>query len=184
MPWYIPLLIFLARLTDVPIGTLRIIFVVRGAPVVAAILGFFEVSIWVLGVSGVLKYLFDNPLAILGYAGGFAVGNLVGLWIERKLALGQLAVRIINTRKDIRLTPLLREAGYGVTEVGATGKDGPVELCFLVIPRAVVLKLEKFVLGLVPGAFMSVENVRGTIGGIYQRLPSERFSWLKLIKFK
>ncbi len=184
MPWYIPILIFIARLLDVTIGTIRIIFVIRGAPRTAAILGFFEVTIWILGVAGTLSYLFENIFALLSYSGGFAMGNLIGIYIERKLALGKIAVRVINSRKDVRLPPLLREAGFGVTELEAYGKDGPVELCYLVIQRAQMPEVEALILRNAPTAFITIENVRQSFGGLQSRLPSERFGWLKLSKYK
>ena len=87
MPWYIPLVIFAARVGDVSIGTVRTIMMINGSRLGSAILGALEVTIWVLAVGGVLKYL-PNPWAVLGYAAGFGTGVFVGMSIEDRLAMG------------------------------------------------------------------------------------------------
>jgi uncharacterized protein YebE (UPF0316 family) len=98
--WVIlPLLIFAARICDVTLGTLRIIFVSRGKKLLAPLLGFFEVSIWLLAISQIMQNL-NNPVCFLAYAGGFAMGNFVGILIEDKLAMGILVIRIFLVKGD------------------------------------------------------------------------------------
>ena len=93
----LPILIFLARIVDVTFGTIRIIFVSRGMKWLAPIFGFFEIMIWLFAIGQVFSNL-TNITYYVAYAGGFACGNFVGIWIEEKMAIGTLIVRII-TRK-------------------------------------------------------------------------------------
>jgi len=183
MPWYIPILIFLARITDVSMGTVRTIVVVRGLSRIAAAIGFFEVIVWVLAVSGTLKYL-SNPFALIAYGGGFAAGTMIGIWLERVLALGLQAVRVINTNPDVSLAERLHEAGYPVTEVEGRGLKGDVEFCYIVVPRDQVKPLSEFIFDIEPKAFLSVEDVRETLGGVIRQSRSSMPAWMRLIKFK
>ena len=94
----IPLLIFVARIFDVTLGTIRIILVSRGVKIPAALLGFFEVLIWLIAIGRVMQNL-NNVSNYIAYAGGFAMGNFVGIYIENKLAMGLLSIRVV-TAKD------------------------------------------------------------------------------------
>jgi len=106
----IPLLIFVARLTDVTIGTLRLIFTARGFRQIAPVLGFFEVLIWIVAMSQIMRYA-DNWPSYLAWAGGFAAGNYTGLKIEERLALGNLLLRVITALPaDDLMEALLRAA--------------------------------------------------------------------------
>ncbi len=162
--WFVyvllPILIFVSRIMDVSIGTLRIIFVSRGDKIIAPILGFFEVLIWLLAITGIMANL-DNWLTYVAYAGGFAAGNYIGLFLEERMALGIRMIRIITSRDANPLIATLRSGGYGVTTVRATGKDGPVHLIYTIVPRSqtkpVIEKVKEFN----PRAFYSVEDVRG-----------------------
>ena len=124
--WYIwiglPLLVFLARVVDVTLGTLRIIFTSRGKKVLAPLLGFVEVFIWISVIAQVTKGA-DNIVAYLAYAAGFATGNYVGMFIENKLAIGMLVVRAIIPNHVHELIKTLNEKGYGVTRVDAHGSQ-------------------------------------------------------------
>lgn len=162
--WFVyillPILIFVSRIMDVSIGTLRIIFVSRGDKIIAPILGFFEVLIWLLAITGIMANL-DNWLTYVAYAGGFAAGNYIGLLLEERMALGIRMIRIITSRDANPLIAKLRTGGFGVTTVRATGKDGPVHIIYTIVPRSrTKLVLEK-VKEFNPKAFYSIEDVRG-----------------------
>jgi uncharacterized protein YebE (UPF0316 family) len=174
MEWYIPFLIFFARIGDVSIGTVRTILVISGRPYISAILGFFEVIIWVLAVGGVISNL-TNPFALLGYAGGFATGVIVGMAIENRIALGYRIVRIISTDMTINISNQLREAGYRVTRLDGSGRSGPVEFAFLIIPRRHLPALRKEIAKIDPKSYVSVGHAdRPTAGTLGQ---DGRFSW-------
>src|SRR5512133_1909022 len=115
-----PLLIFMARICDVSIGTLRIIFVSKGKRNIAPILGFFEVLIWITAISKIMENL-DNYINFVAYAAGFATGNFVGMIIEERLAMGILMVRVFASERGAELVSLLNKNGFGATVVEAHG---------------------------------------------------------------
>ena len=164
MAWYIPVLIFVARICDVSIGTLRLIFMMSGRRWLSSVLGFFEVIVWVLAVGGVLQYL-THPLAVIAYGLGFATGVLVGMAIENKLALGYRMVRIINPGANADLSTQLRERGYRVTRVDGRGRSGPVEVAFMVVRRRAVAPLRGLIETMAPAAFITIERVERAAGG-------------------
>ncbi len=166
--WYLPFLIFFARIGDVSIGTVRTILVIGGRPYISAVLGFFEVIIWVLAVGGVITNL-TNPFALLGYAGGFATGVIVGMAIEGRIALGYRIVRVISTDMSINLSKQLREAGYRVTRLNGEGRSGPVEFAFMIIRRRELPDLRKHISRIDPKSYVSVGHAdRPTAGALGQ----------------
>jgi len=110
----LPLFIFFARICDVSIGTIRIIMIGRSRRGMAALLGFFEVIIWLIAVSQVLGHL-NNVISYIAYGAGFAAGNYVGISIENRLAMGMQSVQIITEENLKALSMLLRQEGFGVT---------------------------------------------------------------------
>ncbi|CAG0932123.1 hypothetical protein TFLX_02476 [Thermoflexales bacterium] len=162
----LPLLVFGARVLDVSLGTLRIIFIARGRRRLAPLLGFFEVLIWIVVVSQVMQNL-HSPLAFIAYAAGFATGNYVGMWIEDKLAIGTLIVRVIVPHEADQLLSRLSAAGYGVTSVDAHGSTGQVTLIYTVVKRKDLHAVMTIIQDTHPKAFTSVEEVRSTHEGIF-----------------
>ena len=117
--WVIlPLLIFLTRIVDVSMGTLRIVFVSKGLKYLAPIIGFFEVIIWLLAIRIIMQNL-NNFMCYLAYGAGFAMGNYIGIFLENRLAVGRAALRVITRMDASELIKTLREKGYGVTNVEA-----------------------------------------------------------------
>jgi uncharacterized protein YebE (UPF0316 family) len=117
--WIImPILIFVARVADVSIGTIRIIFVSKGMKLLAPLCGFFEILIWLIAIGKVFQN-FTNPIYYIAYAGGFATGNYVGIIIEERLAIGLCVIRTVTRRDATNLIEFLRAAGYGVTTMDA-----------------------------------------------------------------
>lgn len=155
----VPILIFFARILDVSVGTLRIIFVSKGLKYLAPILGFFEATVWVVAISQVMQNL-TSWQTYIAYALGFATGNFVGILLEERLAVGNLVVRIITRHKADELLAFLRGAGYGVTSSDAEGELGPVKLLFLVCKRRDLEEIIKIVKRFNPRAFYTVEDVR------------------------
>lgn len=160
-PAFWPLYIFVARIADVSIGTMRTIFVVRGHRFIAAGLGFFEVIIWLTAVSGVLAGPL-TPQRILAYGLGFASGNVVGIWLEQLLAVGQQRVILISQGRHHSVAFGLRLASYIVTEVPARGGQGDVAMCFVIVPRRQVAEVMRIARSIDPEVFTAVEDVRHT----------------------
>ena len=130
----LPLLVFLAELCVVTIGTIRIIFIARGMKVLAPVLGFFEVSIWLFAIGQIMQNL-SNLGCYLAFAGGFTAGNFLGVLIEKKLAIGNVVVRVITPKDVGGLIVGLQAAEYGVTMIDAHGATGPVKLVLTAIRR-------------------------------------------------
>lgn len=162
----VPLLIFLARVCDVTLGTLRMVFVSRGIKRWAAFLGFFEVLIWLTAISYILQNLtgIQNYIA---YAGGFAAGNFVGLLLEEKMASGLLCVTIITHRDAKRLIKYLRDEQFGVTSVSALGATGRVRIIYSIIRRKNLEDLRLVVENLHPNAFISIQQVKEVSRELY-----------------
>jgi uncharacterized protein YebE (UPF0316 family) len=155
----VPLLIFAARICDVSIGTLRTVFVTQGSKGWAAVLGFFEVLIWLT----VITYILQNLTSVtnyLAYAAGFGAGNYVGLRIEEKIARGLVAVTTITNHDAKPLIDHLKNRRYGLTSVSATGTTGRVRLILSVVRRSQFQELREIIQKFHPSAFIAVQPVR------------------------
>lgn len=167
--WHVLLLIFGARLLDVPIGTVRMLMVLSGYRLVSACLGFFEVIVWVIAVGKAIEHL-DSVAALVAYGAGFATGTLLGMHIEQKLAIGWRVIRIINPRPELTLADRLRRHGLNATRVdghgggGGLGREGPVEMVFLAVKRRIVPDVMEKVASIAPDAFVSVERAERVSG--------------------
>ena len=155
----IPLLIFFARMLDVSIGTMRVVFTSRGYKNIAPFLGFFEVLIWLIAIGQVMQNL-NNVASYLAWASGFAAGNFLGIAIEERLAIGQVVIRTITAQPALALIERLREEGYRLTVVDAQGARGPVNLLFLIVARKKKDDVIKLITEFNPKAFYSIEDVR------------------------
>ena len=166
--WFVylvlPALIFCARVVDVSLDTMRIIFLNRGRKVIAPVLGFFQALIWILAISQVMQHL-ANPVCYLSYGAGFATGNFMGMLIEEKVASGLLAIRIISIKKSEELAVALRQLGHGVTRIEGHGANGPVTILFAIIRRRHLTAVTALIKTHAPEAFYSTEEIRTTTGG-------------------
>ncbi len=177
----IPVLIILARIVDVTLDTIRVIYISRGMKYLAPLFGFFGVLVWLLAISQIMKNL-NNPVYYLAYAIGFATGNLVGIFIEERLAVGRVVLRIITQKDTTELVTHFRSCGYGVTTVDAEGATGPVKLIFTVIDRNKIKSVVQSIDNYNPRAFYSIEDVRSVKEGTFP--PSRRFSDLLRLRRK
>jgi uncharacterized protein YebE (UPF0316 family) len=176
-PWagaLLPLFIFTAEVCVVTISTLRTIFVAQGKKYLAPVLGFFEVTTWLFAIGEVMNNLSDVRCS-LAFAGGFTLGNFLGILIEQKLALGAVLVRAVTARAPANLVERLRAAEYGVTLVEGQGTVGPVHVVLTVVPRkhlaAVVALLKEFD----PAVFYSVDGLQTAAAGVFPL--ARRRSW-------
>ena len=164
--FYTPLLIFLAEVCVVTFGTVRIIFVSRGQKFLAPILGFLEVSTWLFAMKLTMQNLSDWT-CYLGFASGFALGNFLGILIEKRLAIGSLLVQVITTRDAGGLAEALRAAEYGVTCMDGRGGTGPVQVVLTVIQRKQLENVIALVKEFDPRAFYSVNDLQAAAAGIF-----------------
>jgi len=165
--WLGALGIFALRVADMTFDTLRVLFVMRGRKAISWGMGFVQSVIFVVAISSVLGNL-DNPLNVIGYAAGFATGNVIGMIIEERLAIGHTQLQIISPRRGVLLANVLREAGFGVTEIPARGKDGMVSMLSVSVLRKDVGKIEKLVYEADPEAFVTTEEVRPMRRGFWR----------------
>jgi len=170
----LPLLIFLARVSDVSIGTIRIIFVSKGIKYFAALAGFFEILIWLMAIGQIMQN-FSNLYYYFFYAGGFAIGNLVGIIIEEKISIGIVGIRIITRRDAKELIKSLRSLNFSATVVDADGPKGKVKIIFTVVNRQNISEVIKIVKKYNSGAFYSIEDIRK----VSEVLPSNGNGWYK-----
>lgn len=157
--YLMPVIIFFARIADVSLGTLRITMVSRGYKLQSALLGFFEVLIWVIVVAQLLNNL-DHWINYVAYAAGFSAGTFFGLYIEDKMKVGTVLVRIITLNKSAELIEALKEAGVAVTSVDAKGGYNDVKIIFTVMKRKKLNKVFTIVKEIDPEAFFSTEDVK------------------------
>ena len=162
----LPLLIFIARICDVSLGTMRIIFTSKGKRNIAPFLGFFEVLIWITAISRIMQNM-DNYLNYIAYAGGFATGNFVGMLIEERLAVGIQLVRVITHQKGEELVHILNEKGFGATIVEARGAREKVHLIYSIVQRNNLHNVVTIINNFDPKVFYSVEDVRATSEGVF-----------------
>jgi uncharacterized protein YebE (UPF0316 family) len=163
----IALLIFLVRVVATSLDTLRVIFTMRNNKVWVWILGFLNSLIWVMTFAFILSDI-ENIMNVLVYAGGFATGNVVGMWIDDKLVIGFTEVRIISPHWGAAILETLRENNYAVTEIPARGKDGMVSVITSSIRRSQVPEFEKLVLDIDENAFITKEDVVSVRRGFWR----------------
>lgn len=177
-PWG-PVLIFVLRIFDVSLSTMRILLSMRNQRVLVPIIGFFEVLIWIFAVGSAIRNL-DSVWHVLGYAGGFASGNIVGMWIEGKLAIGLATLRIISRAGGVELAEALRSRGYGVTEFFGQGREGRVEVVYTAVARREIPRVLAEVSRWDPEAFITVEEPREVRRGWMQAKPRKLASNLRV----
>jgi uncharacterized protein YebE (UPF0316 family) len=161
-----PMLIFLARICDQSIGTLSIIFVSKGKKYIAPILGFFEVLIWIIAISKIMQNL-DNYVNYIAYAAGFATGNLMGMIIEEKLALGIQLIRIFTHQNGPDLVKNLNNKGYGATTVEAHGAIEKIHIIYTIVHRNEMESVLRIIDEFNPKAFYTIEDIRAVNEGIF-----------------
>jgi uncharacterized protein YebE (UPF0316 family) len=165
--WLGAALIFFLRVCDMSLDTLRVLFVMRGKKQVAWILGFCQSAIFLLAIGKVLTQI-TNPMNIIGYAAGFATGNVVGMIIEERIAIGHILVNIISPRRGSAIVSHLRQNGYAVTELSGRGKDGMVSLINCSVLRKKVDAVHSLVNEIDPEAFITAEDVRPIRRGFWR----------------
>jgi len=163
----LPILIFFIRVTDMSLDTLRVLFVVRGRRPQAWVVGFVQSALWVVAVASVLNHL-DNLLNVLAYAAGFATGNVVGMRIEERLAIGHSHLRVISRQRGQAVAGAVRSAGYAVTELSGRGKDGTVSILTTSVRRRDIDPVRSEVLQADPDAFVTLSDVRPLHRGFWR----------------
>ncbi len=167
----LPMLIFFARIFDQSLGILRIIFATKGLKYLVLVAGFFESIVWLLAISQIMQNL-NNVFCYIAFASGFAFGNFLGIYLESKLSIGSVIIRVVFQKDSSQTIKILKRLKFRITEVDATGMDGPVKMIFSTIQRK---KLNRFIRILVknnPMAFYTVEDVKMVKEGYFKSTRS------------
>jgi len=159
--------IFILRLVDMSLDTLRVLYVLRGKKGLVWVLGFFQALVFILAITSVLQDIGD-PLRMISYAAGFATGNVIGILIEERLAVGYSHLRIISSTYGKAIAAKLRQEGFAVTEVPASGRDGMVTLLNCNVLRRHTRKVGELVLQVDGNAFITTEDVRPVARGFWR----------------
>jgi len=152
-------LIMIMRICDVTIGTFRTIMVVQSKKYHAAVAGFFEVLIWITAMSYIVKHM-DNTFNLIGYALGFALGNILGITLEQRVAIGYVQVNIISRNCKDEIADRLRNSNFGVTILPAEGKSGGLSILIVILKRKFLDDLMKKVESIDKTAFITVQTSR------------------------
>ncbi|MFT4303066.1 MAG: DUF2179 domain-containing protein [Candidatus Woesearchaeota archaeon] len=155
----IPVLILIARILDVTMGTIRLIFISKGEKLWSAIIGFFETIIWLLAITRIMNNL-SNVYAYVAFALGFAIGTYLGIMIEQKILIGKVIARIITSKDSKDIIDELRSKRYTFTCVGVDGPDGEVKSIHVIIHKKDIAKLIDFILKYDKNAFYTIEDVK------------------------
>jgi uncharacterized protein YebE (UPF0316 family) len=175
--WVIlPLLIFFARICDVSMETIRVIYISRGIKYLAPIIAFFEIVIWLLAMEVVMQDL-ANIANFLAFALGFAMGTYVGLVIEEKLSIGMVILRIVTTdESNEEIVAFMQSENYGVTTLDATGSRGSVKMILSLVNRTDVPRITQHIQATNPHAFFSIEDVRYVNQGVFRPKKPNRIT--------
>jgi uncharacterized protein YebE (UPF0316 family) len=162
-PWG-PLVIFCLRIGDVSLTTVRTILILRGQKILVPVIAVFETLIWVTAIGSALSHM-NSPLHVAGYVLGFASGNVAGMWLEEKLAVGLVSAHVFSRTAGPAVAKALRGAGFGATELTGTGRDGTVTIVFSVARRRDLPRLMETAHAADAAAFVTVEEARTTGSG-------------------
>ncbi|HAR38355.1 MAG: hypothetical protein A2W86_08765 [Bacteroidetes bacterium GWD2_45_23] len=175
-PWMLPLIIFVGRIFDVSLGTLRIIFVSKGAKHIAPAIGFVEVFIWIVVISQILTQA-NDLISYLSYAAGYATGNYVGILLENRIAYGIVLCRIYTQKSGKELVQTLNKMNIGATLTHGTGSTNEVDIIETVVGRKEMKTLERTLNSFDTNIFYVVEDVRTKQNGIFPKRRNILTRW-------
>ena len=155
----LPLLIFLAKVTDVSLATLGLIFTARGQKKLSMLISFLEISIYLLAISVILENI-SEPHYFLAYALGYAVGTYTGMWLEERLAIGFFNLRLITHKNPERWLKKLRKHGFKPTCYRANAGKNRVHVIQLIIRRREMEAIRELIQRFDRKAFYSIEDIR------------------------
>lgn len=171
----LPFLIFIARIMDQSIGTMRLIFLSKGMKLIAPILGFFEVIIWLLAIGQIMQHL-NNWVCYIAYGAGFAMGNFIGITLEEKLSIGTSIIRVILPGQAPELIDALKLHNFGLTLLDADGAKGKVKILFSIIRRKEIPVFLNTLHLYHPNAFYTIEEVKAAKEGVFKHVRNKSLS--------
>jgi len=173
----LPVLIFSVRICDVSLGTIRVIFIAKGLKYIAPVIGFFEVIIWLLAIGQVMQNI-GNVASYIAYGGGFAAGTFLGMYVEERLSIGTVVVRVITHRDAGDVVNALRAEGFGVTTMDAEGASGQVKVILTISRRQDVPRVRALLEEHHAGAFFTIEELKSATEGVFpERTGRKLIDW-------
>ena len=176
-------LVFLARICDVSIGTVRTIVTVQGRTALAFVLAIFEITIWVFVAGTVISQIREQPVLVVFYACGYATGNVVGILVERKLAFGINILKVLTRRAGGEIADYLRGKGQPVTVFVGEGMMGPVSELYVACRRRDLKWILPEVRKMDPQAFYVIEHARD-MSKILRPMYSPAGGWRNIFQGK
>jgi len=165
-PW-LPFFVFFARICDVTLGTLRIVFISKGKKFLAPLFGFIEVLIWIAIIGQILQHSAGDIISYIAYATGYAVGSFIGISVEERLALGLHLIRVFTRKDGAELVHRLNAANFGATTTGGQGVEGEVHIVETIVNRKNSSKVQSLISEYDTSAFFVVSDVRSVQRGIF-----------------
>jgi len=182
--WLLSIFIFVSRVMDVSLGTIRTISIVGGWIKLAVVLGFFEVLLWIVVVAQVIDRMHESPWLMLAYAGGFAAGNAVGIKVEQKLAFGTVVIRMISTDEGEKIAEYIRKEGYICTTFNGKGRDGEVKMIYVSCKRKESGSILAAAQEIDPALFYVIERSSESGHRMHRRTTGLATGWRSVIKKK
>jgi uncharacterized protein YebE (UPF0316 family) len=176
----LPLVIYFARMTDVTLGTLRIVMISKGKRKIVPIIGFFEVLLWLIAIGQIMQNL-SNVMCYFAWAAGYATGTFLGLTIEQALAIGTQVIRVITNKNSDDFLEDLKKKKHGFTVIDGQGAMGPVKVIFIVAERKNVKEISEFIDHHLPGSFYSVEDIRETNQGVFNESNTRKLDFARVL---
>ncbi len=176
----LPLIIYFARMTDVTLGTLRIVMISKGKRKIVPIIGFFEVLLWLIAIGQIMQNL-SNVMCYFAWAAGYATGTFLGLTIEQALAIGTQVIRVITNKNSDAFLEDLKKEKHGFTIIDGQGAMGPVKVIFIVAERKNVKQISEFIDRHLPGSFYSVEDIRETNQGVFNESNTRKLNFARVL---
>lgn len=175
------LLVFLARVIDVTLGTLRTLSIVNGMLKTAFVLGFLEISLWLMVISRVMADIYAYPILGLFYSLGFATGSSVGILIEKRIAFGHVVLRVIIPFSEKGLAQKIRDSGHALTTFDGEGMKGPItELC-IACQKDEIGKILAIIKTSVPEPFYITEQAAG-VSRLFRPSLQQPTGWRSVLK--
>jgi uncharacterized protein YebE (UPF0316 family) len=158
-PVVLAVLIFILRVINYAIGTIRLVAISRGRRVLAAGLAFLEALIFAVVIANVVSDL-DNIVNLVSYCLGAAAGSYVGMVLEQRLITGYSKITIISVTDGHEIALALREKNFGVTEAIGMGHEGQVSMLTIVVNRKDSPAVLQAARRIDPKAFISMEEAQ------------------------
>ena len=160
--------IFLVRILDVSLGTVRTIMTVKNKNIIASIIGFIEITVWFLVVKEALNTDNNSIFIVFSYALGFSIGTYIGGIISNKYIKGYVTVQVVTENKE--LEHIIRKNNYGVTTINIKGIENKNKKLLLIqINNKTIEELKTLINKNDPKAFIVISETKYIQNGFIKK---------------